>query len=65
MGTSAKEHKQASLRQQEHRAEKDMAAPKVTLDAGKREQVWVWADLEHAAEEAVKAGNSADIPAAS
>ena len=62
METVAKEHREASLRQQEHRAEKDKAAPKATLGTDKCDQVW--ADLEHAAfqlEEAVKAGKSADI----
>ena len=64
METVAKEHREASLRLEEHRAEKDKAAPKATADTDKCEQVW--ADLEHAAfklEEAVKAGKSADIPA--
>ena len=63
METVAKEHREASLRQQEHRAEKDKAAPKATLDTDKCEQIG--ADLKHAAfqfEDAVKAGKSADIP---
>ena len=41
--------------------EKNKAAPKVALDTDKCEQEW--ADLEHPAEEAVKAGKAADIPA--
>ena len=60
MDTAAQEHKEASLRQQEHRTEKTKVAPKVVLDTDKCEQVW--ASLEHSANEAVQTGNAADVP---
>ena len=61
METGAKEHKEASLRQQERRSEKNKAVRQVALDTEKCDQGW--ADLEHSAEEAGKASKAADIPA--